>query len=603
MAQPQIAQEPQPGNPFKEQLRWLREFERKNGRPLRVLHVGNIANNAYNNGKIQRQRGIEADVICYDYYHIMGCPEWEDADFEGDVGDPFWPDWWAVDLRGFKRPRWFVQGPLVACRKYLIQKNQGHRLRMQFYWRSLEIVRWCECRRTFPAHLARLVMKPVAFIVHARNSGLYLARRAMWILSFYLSWGVRRLSTGVKRLPWGIKCPSWVPRFSGAMGIGASVLAKCRWLYGSMREALGRATKLLWREELKRIEAHFCHMYSHYFSDRSDRLILFELRPYFAGIRSWRKVFAHYDIIQAYSTDAVIPILCGLRNYAVYEHGTIREIPFEDTVRGRVCALSYREAPIVFITNADNLYAADKLGIEEDRIVCLPHAFDSDKLERFADDNPNLEPPPDGPIVFFSPTRQHWVDNDPSWAKGNDRVIKALRIVVDRRMKCRLVLVEWGRDVEATKAHVRDLGLEDYVRWVPMMKKRELWARYLTSHAVLDQFLVPSIGGVTFEAMALGRRVITAIDIPVNGRFFGAPPPLFVCETPEEIADSMATVIRDPMDKAGRGVAARVWIDKHHSADRVVALQLTAYRRLLAPARPNRGTTDDRSSESGSRAV
>ena len=58
---------------------WLADFERKNGRKLRVLHIGNIANNAYNNARIQRQYGIEADVICYDYYHIMSCPEWEDV--------------------------------------------------------------------------------------------------------------------------------------------------------------------------------------------------------------------------------------------------------------------------------------------------------------------------------------------------------------------------------------------------------------------------------------------------------------------------------------------------------------------------------------------
>ena len=67
-------------------LGWLEEFRAQHGRPLRVLHVGNIANNAYNNAKIQREHGIEAHVIAANYYHIMGCPEWEDADMEGEVG-------------------------------------------------------------------------------------------------------------------------------------------------------------------------------------------------------------------------------------------------------------------------------------------------------------------------------------------------------------------------------------------------------------------------------------------------------------------------------------------------------------------------------------
>ncbi|KAG1702758.1 hypothetical protein GQR58_004261 [Nymphon striatum] len=42
---------------------WLEEFEIENGRPLRVLHIGNIANNAFINAKIMRKIGIHADVV------------------------------------------------------------------------------------------------------------------------------------------------------------------------------------------------------------------------------------------------------------------------------------------------------------------------------------------------------------------------------------------------------------------------------------------------------------------------------------------------------------------------------------------------------------
>jgi hypothetical protein len=61
----------------------------RRGRPLRVLHLGNIANNAFNNAWIQRQRGIDAYVVPYENYHIMSCPEWKEATFEGDLGDAF----------------------------------------------------------------------------------------------------------------------------------------------------------------------------------------------------------------------------------------------------------------------------------------------------------------------------------------------------------------------------------------------------------------------------------------------------------------------------------------------------------------------------------
>lgn len=72
-----------------EVFQWLDAFRKSHGRPPRILHIGNIANNAYNNVKLLNKAGLDCDVICYDYYHIMGCPEWEDADFDGDVKNQF----------------------------------------------------------------------------------------------------------------------------------------------------------------------------------------------------------------------------------------------------------------------------------------------------------------------------------------------------------------------------------------------------------------------------------------------------------------------------------------------------------------------------------
>ncbi len=65
---------------LRESLEWLRSFQKKHGRALRVLHVGNIADNAYINAKFLRSVGVDAHVLCCDYYHIMATPEWEDVE-------------------------------------------------------------------------------------------------------------------------------------------------------------------------------------------------------------------------------------------------------------------------------------------------------------------------------------------------------------------------------------------------------------------------------------------------------------------------------------------------------------------------------------------
>lgn len=106
-------------------LDWLKSFLFSKKKPLRVLHIGNIANNACNNACIQRSFGIEADVLSFNYHHIMGFPEWEDAVFTGEIGDPFFPDWWATSLRGWQRPAWFAGGPVEDCLQYLRLRQAG----------------------------------------------------------------------------------------------------------------------------------------------------------------------------------------------------------------------------------------------------------------------------------------------------------------------------------------------------------------------------------------------------------------------------------------------------------------------------------------------
>jgi hypothetical protein len=91
------------------------------GRPLRVLYLGNVANYAYVNASLMRSVGVEADVLDPDFYHIMATPEWQDVDFQANFPDQFKPTWKGVDTKNYKRPTWFVQGPLLPALRHLIQ--------------------------------------------------------------------------------------------------------------------------------------------------------------------------------------------------------------------------------------------------------------------------------------------------------------------------------------------------------------------------------------------------------------------------------------------------------------------------------------------------
>lgn len=554
--------EPSDQAPLEREAEWLRSFEQEHGRPLRVLHIGNIANNAYNNAKIQRQKGVEADVLSFDYYHILACPEWEDASFTGKIEDDFFPDWWGVDLGGFTRPDWFVAGPLDLSIRYLLAKTAG-KPSAKWLWHALTFERWLLSRKSPWAEKAK------AAILRVSGQAIsYPTTPANGLLMSAL--GRRLVRAGQSKLLKGSRVGEWLNtrgerlvRFARTANLGEDAGRHVRMMQRNVEELRGKNKALF--DQINR-------------SDLPNELEFFYQwwwHPYISLL------FSRYDIVQGYATYTALPYIAGVPNYVAYEHGTIRSIPFQETREGRMCMASYRAAAATFVTNVDNLDAAQRMRLARDRVVPLPHAFESDKLLDFEAGAGVPKPGPDEVVTFVAPARQHWVDADPGWAKGNDRIFAALRLLKDTGLRCKLRAIAWGNDLEASRARVEELGISDMVEWVPVMKKRELWGEYLKAHAVIDQFLIPTFSGVTFEAMMLGRRVITNIDDAQAERFFGQAPPLYSCRSAEEIAAAMRRVIEDPADEAGDGEANRSWMKQYHSAERIVALQSAAYRRVI----------------------
>jgi len=621
-------------------LDWLKEFERSNGRALRVLHIGNIANNAYNNAKIQRSLGIEADVLCYDYYHVMGTPEWEDGGLTTPV-DPHFPDWWASDLGGFKRPEWFIQGPGAICIKYLNARIKRQRIRSALWRWALEGEYWClvedqaqqtGIRRQAPRfrngigrrlysifmqlatsiaildpfgslkqRLARSrsilrnrIVVPVAIVGKAsplpvswvsvlvsvlRRLGMHqIVAKAdhLALVDDEARNVIRSNFSSLKTLRSlaVVAAQASVASFVHLMTIPVRLISN--WKNRDARRMIQGAKELLpkFRQQEPSVSEELWAQFALYLKQHTLR---------------FAPALGSYDIIQGYSIDGIIPLSLGYSNFACYEHGTLRDIPFEDTLLGLVCRLAYKNAPCVFITNSDVMPSVDRLHLDRGKVCCLPHAFDDLKLDRFRMNNPSIVPDPTL-VDFFCPSRQHWRDRDPSLTKGSDVMLRAAAEVAGEGHRFRLILVEWGVDLQASKELIRELGLENFVRWVSPMSKSALWGQYCRSHAVLDQFSLAALGGVGFETLALGRRLITRIDTQQLESFFGCAPPALPASNQSEVANSMRSVLMDPLDSTQVGAAGRQWIKDYHSARRIVALQASAYRDLLEERCDNSGS-------------
>jgi glycosyltransferase involved in cell wall biosynthesis len=435
---------------------------------MKVLHVGNVANNGYINAKLQRRAGLEADAIC-DERHILSLPEWEDADLHGEIV-PYPDPAELARAAGWERPAWVLEPDDPVARR---------RFHGQFFLEGL----------------ARSYVAPFVF-------------------------------------------PGTRSR------VGAA--------YAPLEQELGRLKPLDVSRGLLALQ----------------RFSLLWPEP--------QKLFDRYDVVQAYATHSILALLAASgRPYVAFEHGTLRDLPFEDSHRGRLLAAAYRAAAKVVITNADVVASAKRLGLEN--YVFIPHPVDESKYtpgpSSFRDRLGIQEEP-----LLLAPSSQTWA------IKGNDSLLQGFAELLRGGTSAVLVLTEWGPDVERSRALARDLGIEDRLRWLAPLPKLRLIEAYRAADVVLDQFLIGTFGAIAPEAMACGRPVVMAFDRKVHEWCFPKPPPVVPAREPAEIGQALGRLLADTEERERIGAAGRRWIERHHSWRLVVDRHRAVYDEALAAA-------------------
>ena len=432
---------------------------------MRVLHLGNVANNGYINAKLLRRAGVEADALV-DEWHILSQPEWEDAPLEGRF-EPFDSLAEPAARAGWHRPEW-----VLSFREW----------DPEFRRQS-----WLGERARIAAAMPRISR------LHRRLSALD-------------------------------SHAGGVPE-SGRIGLVDVVRA---WA---------------WFDRLQRS-----------FGPLQD-------------------LFRSYDLVQAYSTDPILALVAGASPYIAFEHGTMREIPFEHSWLGRLLTLAYRRAAAVVITNPDVLDQARRLGIEN--YVFIPHPLDERKY------TPGPTPlraklEADGAdFILLCPSRHDWN------IKGTERMLQAFALFVAERPNALLLLSDWGLEVDRSRALISRLGIDRNVRWVDPLPKLQLIEAYRAADVVLDQFLIGTFGAVAPEAMSCGTPVVMAFDAEHHRWCFPALPPVVDARTPEEIRSALQRLAEDPAERARLARAGRAWVEEHHSSRMVVERQLALYGKVL----------------------
>ncbi len=182
-------------------------------------------------------------------------------------------------------------------------------------------------------------------------------------------------------------------------------------------------------------------------------------------------------------------------------------------------------------------------------------------------------------IVYFMVARHTWKS---VWRdfKGNDKCIRAFaRFVNEKKPNVRLVCIEKGADVGASKKLVTSLGIETYVEWVAEMNKDGIRAyNSLPNVVVLDQFWHDDwqrrwpedkpnpafgFGSASIEALSACRPLIT---IFFDEKFYdGDRPPVLSAFKEDEIYERLVqTLEMGAEERRELGKRGREFVVKYH---------------------------------------
>lgn len=544
-----------------ENQRWLEAFRARHGRAPRILHIGNIANNAYNNARLLNEAGLDCDVICYDYYHIMGCPEWEDAEFSGNYGDQFKPDWVAAGVRDFVRPRWFAQGPVRDCIDYLVARKEGRVSEADSRWSKLAALNGsrlpadsCAQAKVFLwaarlQHYVNRIGQAIKYLATSRGIASRIAgSRDAGRVSFLSRSEIVRLL-----FAWGLISVALVVRIGGY----------------PFRRLLGPDKTLSFDARV----AELVNSFAAAFPLRTDNLSADDAGIYREITYQWRRLFECYDLVQAYATDPILPMLAGKTPYIGFEHGTLRSHTLFDEPVCRLTSLAYNMADHVFITNGDCLEYARKIGVT--RYTPMLHPVDERRIAQIEGRHDELRRELGVRHVFLCTLRHDWA------IKGTDQYIRALpELTRSLGRDFRVIMTRWGAELDKSIALAESLGVADLIVWSEPLSRRKLIETLKSADILFDQIALPHFGATAPEGIAAGIPVIMSYEPASTEWLVAEPAPILTAHNAVEIAAQVLRALDQTWLADYRQRAAK-WFDAHHSSRLVVQGHMDAYRRLI----------------------
>ena len=145
----------------------------------------------------------------------------------------------------------------------------------------------------------------------------------------------------------------------------------------------------------------------------------------------------------------------------------------------------------------------------------------------------------DNDLLFIQHCRQSWKNPQDEFSnKGNDLLLRAFAMFVSKRseLKVKLLLLEYGNDVKASKELINELGIDEHIVWIPRSPRKEIMIAISMSDLGIGELTLSFlIYGAVGEFMSMNLPFILNC---VEKEYLGKYPELY----PMNHANSVETV-------------------------------------------------------------
>lgn len=160
-------------------------------------------------------------------------------------------------------------------------------------------------------------------------------------------------------------------------------------------------------------------------------------------------------------------------------------------------------------------------------------------------------------------------------SKNNHWVIISFKALLNAKpnLNAKLIILEYGPDVENTRNLIAELGLDDFVVWVPKTSRKNLmWLLQRVSVGVGEFIDSPNTiwGGTGWEVLASGKPLLQGFlfeSEDFEEMMHYPEPPLLKVKSQDDVFNHLIDMASHPSKAREIGLASKEWFNKYNGAN------------------------------------